>query len=185
MNADDEDYYKARVATFILGTGGFGSRLMEEIRVKRGLAYSAYARVSVTKASSYMSGYLQTKLESMEEAKKTVEKVIAKFVKKGVTQEELDQTKKFILGSEPLRVETMSQRLSRTFMEYYKGQKLGHSEKELEKIETLKLKDLNTFIKEHKEILELSFAIVTAKSKETKKQICQNEILFVFCFKQC
>ncbi|MDF1874219.1 insulinase family protein [Sulfurimonas sp. SAG-AH-194-I05] len=161
MQEGDKDYYKARVAMFILGTGGFGSRLMEEVRVKRGLAYSAYARVSVTKSSSYVTGYLQTKLESMDEAKKTVEDVIATFVKKGVTQEELEQTKKFLLGSEPLRVETMSQRLSRTFMEYYKGEELGSSVKELQKIEKLQLKDLNTFIKNHKEILDLSFAIVT------------------------
>ena len=165
MKVNDEDYYKARVATFILGTGGFGSRLMEEIRVKRGLAYSAYARVSVTKSSSYMTGYLQTKLESMDEAKSTVKEVVAKFVKNGVTKEELEHTKKFLLGSEPLRVETMSQRLNRTFMEFYKGWDLGDSAKELKKIEKLKLKDLNAFIKEHKEILEISFAIVTNKKK--------------------
>ena len=165
MKVDDEDYFKARVATFILGTGGFGSRLMEEIRVKRGLAYSAYARVSVTKSSSYLTGYLQTKLESMDEAKTTVKEVVAKFVKKGVTSEELEQTKKFLLGSEPLRVETMSQRLNRTFMDYYKGHKLGYSVQELKKIEKLKLKDLNAFIKEHTEILDMSFAIVTADSK--------------------
>jgi len=161
MAVNDEDYYKARVATFILGTGGFGSRLMEEIRVKRGLAYSAYARVHVSKSSSYMTGYLQTKLDSMDEAKKTVVSVIAKFVKDGVTEDELDQTKKFLLGSEPLRVETMSQRLNRTFMDYYKGFPLNHSERELKKIKKLKLKDLNAFIKQHKEILEQSFAIVT------------------------
>ena len=161
VEVDSEDYYKARVATFILGTGGFGSRLMEEIRVKRGLAYSAYARVHVSNSSSYMSGYLQTKLESMDEAKKTVKDVVSTFVKKGVTKEELEQTKKFILGSEPLRVETMSQRLSRTFMEYYKGFELGHSNDELEKIKNLKLKDLNSYIKEHTEILDISFAIVT------------------------
>ena len=161
MSVDSEDYYKARVATFILGTGGFGSRLMEEIRVKRGLAYSAYARVQVSKSSSYMSGYLQTKLDSMDEAKKSVQDVVATFVKKGVTEEELEQTKKFLLGSEPLRVETMSQRLNRTFMEYYKGFKLGHSDEEMRKINNLTLKDLNEYIKSHKEILELSFAIVT------------------------
>jgi len=161
MKEDSEDNYKARVATYILGTGGFGSRLMEEIRVKRGLAYSAYARVSVAKSSSYFTGYLQTKIESSDEAKKVVKEVIAKFVKEGVTKEELEHTKKFLLGSEPLRVETMSQRLNRTFMEYYKGFKLGHSDKELKKISALKLKDLNEFIKNHKEILDLSFAIVT------------------------
>jgi len=161
VKVDDADYYKARVATFILGTGGFGSRLMEEIRVKRGLAYSAYARAHVSKSSNYLSGYLQTKLDSMDEAKKTVKEVIAAFVKDGVTEEELEQTKKFLLGSEPLRVETMSQRLNRTFMEYYKGFELGHSQKELEQISNLKLKDLNKFIKSHKEILDISFAIVT------------------------
>ena len=161
MDVNSADYYKARVATFILGTGGFGSRLMEEIRVKRGLAYSAYARVDISKSSSYFNGYLQTKLESLDEAKKTVQKVIADFVKKGVTQDELDQTKKFLLGSEPLRVETMSQRLNRTLMEFYKGQELGYSEKELEMIKSLKLKDLNQFIKSHTEINDLSYAIVT------------------------
>jgi predicted Zn-dependent peptidase len=53
MRDNDKDYYKARVATYILGTGGFGSRLMEEIRVKRGLAYSAYARVHISKSCNY------------------------------------------------------------------------------------------------------------------------------------
>jgi len=169
MEIGAKDSYKSRVATFILGTGGFGSRLMEEVRVKRGLAYSAYARVSINKSCSYMTGYLQTKLESLEEAKKTVKEVVSEFVKNGVTQEELDQTKKFLLGSEPLRVETMSQRLSRTFQEYYRGDDLGSSEKELEKIKNLKLDDLNNFIKEHTEILDLSFAIVT-KTQESEKK---------------
>jgi len=108
-----------------------------------------------------LTGYLQTKLDSLEVAQKSVKEVIAEFVKSGVTEDELEQTKKFLLGSEPLRAETMSQRLNRTFMEFYKGQELGHSQKELELIEKLTLKDLNEFIKSHKEILELSFAIVT------------------------
>ena len=160
MLVGDKDYYKARVATYILGTGGFGSRLMEEIRVKRGLAYSAYARVNITKSRNYFSGYLQTKLESLKEAQTTINSVIAKFVKDGVTKDELEQTKKFLLGSEPLRVESMSQRLNRTFMEYYNGHKLGYSQKELTKIKNLKLEDLNKFIKKHKEINDLSYAIV-------------------------
>lgn len=161
MSVGDSEYYKARVATFILGTGGFGSRLMEEIRVKRGLAYSAYARVSVAQSHSHLTGYLQTKLESLDEAKKTVIEVFDTFLKDGVTKEELEQSKKFLLGSEPLRVETLSQRLARTFQEYYKYGKVGASAEELEAIRELKLDDLNNFIKKHKEIKELSFAIVT------------------------
>lgn len=161
MKEGDSEFYKARVAMFILGSSGFGSRLMEEIRVKRGLAYSAYSRLSVAKTNTYFSGYLQTKLESQEEAKKTVVEVIDTFVREGVSQSELDQARKFLLGSEPLRVETLSQRLGRTFSEYYQGKPLGHSLQELELIRTLSLDELNDFIKRHGEIRDLSYAIVT------------------------
>ena len=161
MNEGDPEFFKARVAMFILGSSGFGSRLMEEIRVKRGLAYSAYSRLSVAKTNTYFSGYLQTKLESQEEAKKTVIEVIESFVRGGVTQNELDQARKFLLGSEPLRVETLSQRLGRTFSEYYQGKPLGSSVQELEMIRTLTLEDVNDLIKRHGEIRDLSYAIVT------------------------
>ncbi len=161
LKVDDEDTYKARVAMYILGTGGFGSRLMEEIRVKRGLAYSAYARTSLNKSHNYVTGYLQTKIETGSEALGVVKEEFARFVKDGVTQEELDGAKAFLLGSEPLRTETLSQRLSRTFMSYYKGLPLDSNEKELEAIQALNLSDLNTFIKDHKEILDLSVVTVT------------------------
>ena len=161
MRVDNPDSYKAKVAAFILGSSGFGSRLMEEIRVKRGLAYSAYGYIALNKSSSYFSGYLQTKLESQEEAKRVVFEVCEEFVKNGVTQKELDDAKMFLLGSEPLRNETLSGRLSKAFNEYYKGLGLGFYKKQLEFIEKLKLKDLNEFIAKHPEILKLSFAIIT------------------------
>lgn len=161
LRVNDSDYYKARVALYILGAGGFGSRLMEEIRVKRGLAYSAYARLSVSRSHSYVTGYLQTKLETGKKALEIVKAEFARFVKEGVTQEELDGAKAFLLGSEPLRTETLSQRLSRTFMSYYKGLELDSNEKELQAIEKLKLSELNSFITDHKEILNLSVVTVT------------------------
>ncbi|KFN40281.1 MAG: peptidase M16 [Sulfuricurvum sp. MLSB] len=161
MKEGDPEFFKARVAMFILGSSGFGSRLMEEVRVKRGLAYSAYSRLSVAKTNTYFSGYLQTKIESQNEAKATVESVIDTFVREGASQSELDQARKFLLGSEPLRVETLSQRLGRTFGEYYAGKPLGSSLQELESIRTLTLAELNDFIKRHGEIRDLSYAIVT------------------------
>lgn len=158
--AKNEDNYKAKVASFILGGSGFGSRLMEEIRVKRGLAYSAYGYVSINKSHNYFTGYLQTKLESADEAKELVSKIVNEFVNKGVTQEELDAAKNFILGSEPLRTETLSQRLHRAFTLFYRGLDFDHSQKELEKIQALNLDDLNEYIKSHDEIKKLSFSIV-------------------------
>ena len=104
---------------------------MEEIRVKRGLAYSAYARVYLNLSNSYFKGHLQTKLQSQNEAIKVVKEEIKRFVEKGVTQKELDGAKKFLLGSEPLRVETLSQRLYRSFNEFYTGKKPGFYKEQL------------------------------------------------------
>ena len=163
MEINDSQRYIGKIASFILGSGGFGSRLMEEIRVKRGLAYSAYSRFVVNRTNSYFTGYLQTKLENQENAVKSVKEVIANFVKNGVSKEELEAAKKFFLGSEPLRVETLNQRANRAFHEYYSGQGLGYSKKELALIEKLSLEDLNNFIKKHSEILKMSFFIVTKK----------------------
>ena len=160
IDSQDEENYKAKVASFILGGSGFGSRLMEEIRVKRGLAYSAYGSISINKSHSYFNGYLQTKNESAEEAQKLVSQLVSQFVEHGVTQEELTASKNFLTGSEPLRSETLSQRLNRAFTLYYRGLAQDYSEKELEKIQNLKLEDLNAYIKSHNEINNLTFSIV-------------------------
>ena len=160
INSKDEENYKAKVASFILGGSGFGSRLMEEIRVKRGLAYSAYGSISINKSHSYFNGYLQTKNETADEAKKLVGEIIEEFVRNGVTNDELSAAKNFLTGSEPLRSETLSQRLNRAFTLYYRGLEPNYSQKELEKIQNLELTDLNNYIKSHNEINNLTFSIV-------------------------
>ncbi|MDR1554454.1 MAG: insulinase family protein [Campylobacteraceae bacterium] len=170
MKVNDNDTFKAKVAGFILGESGFGSRLMEEIRVKRGLAYSAYSRFSAEKSSSSFTGYLQTKNESKDEAIKIVKEVISDFSKNGVKEKELEQAKKFLLGSEPLRIETLSQRLSRSFYEYYRGLGLRYFKNELKKIENLSLKELNEFIFAHPEINELIFSIVTNDNSQNAQR---------------
>ena len=160
VDSKDEENYQAKVASFILGGSGFGSRLMEEIRVKRGLAYSAYGSISINKSYSYFNGYLQTKNESANEAKQLVSQLVEEFVNNGVTQEELNAAKNFLTGSEPLRSETLSQRLTNAFTLYYRGLESDYSKKELEKIQNLELADLNNYIKSHNEINNLTFSIV-------------------------
>jgi predicted Zn-dependent peptidase len=161
MAYDDKENYKAKVVSFILGGSGFGSRLMEEIRVKNGLAYSAYGYINIQKSHSYFTGYLQTKIENEQKAKDLVISTIKEFVKNGVTSEELEAAKNFLQGSEPLRVETFSQRLGRSFNLYYKGLEQDYPTKELELIQNLSVDELNNFIKKHTEINNLTFSIVT------------------------
>ena len=161
IDFDSKDNYKAKVASFILGGSGFGSRLMEEIRVKNGLAYSAYGNITNSKSHTHFTGYLQTKLDNTTKAKKMVSKIVDEFVSSGVTEKELQAAKNFLLGSEPLRTETFSQRLNRAFHLYYKNLPFDYPQKELEKINKLTLEDLNYFISQHKEIKNLTFSIVT------------------------
>ncbi|MEA2050883.1 MAG: pitrilysin family protein [Campylobacterota bacterium] len=161
IDHNSKDNYKAKVASFILGGSGFGSRLMEEIRVKNGLAYSAYGNISNKKSYSHFKGYLQTKLDNTTKAKDMVEAIVNEFVENGVTKKELEAAKNFLKGSEPLRTETFSQRLNRSFMLYYNGLDFDYPTKELELIDNLTVKELNRFIKSHKEIKNLSFSIVT------------------------
>ena len=163
----ESESHLAKVASFILGSGGFGSRILEEVRVKRGLAYSASISYNINPRIPYISGYLQTKVDSSDEALEVVRKTIAEFVAKGVSAEELQAAKQFILGSEPLRNESLSQRLGRAFNEFYMDKGIGFSKRELEKIASLDLATLNAYINKHTEIQNLSVAIVTAEPKKS------------------
>lgn len=161
LEHNSSEAYKAKVASFILGGSGFGSRLMEEIRVKNGLAYSVYGHFGLNTSYSYFTGYLQTKIENEQKAKNLVIKTLNDFVENGATSEELSSAKKFLSGSEPLRTETFSQRLSLAFNLFYKNLPQDNPKIELELINKLSLNELNEFIRSHKEILGLSFSIVT------------------------
>ncbi|TKX30461.1 M16 family metallopeptidase [Campylobacter estrildidarum] len=156
----DKDIHLAKIALFVLGQGGFGSRVMEEIRVKRGLAYSAYAMLDINLSYSRVFGYLQTKNESSVEAKKIVKEVFSNFLKHGIDTNELTQAKNFLIGSSPLRYESLSKRLAIAFNEYYQGLEQGYYKKELDLIQKVKLEEINAYIKQHKEILNMSFASI-------------------------
>ena len=160
-NVKKDEIFKANVAIFIFGSSGFGSRLMEEIRVKRGLAYSIYARADFGLSSSKIWGYMQTKNESKDDAINVIKSEFLKFVKDGVSQDELNNAKNFLLGSVVLQKETMFGRINIKQKEFYMGEEFGEFERTLEKIKALNLDDLNEFIKAHDEILNLSFSVIS------------------------
>lgn len=169
LKYSDSNIYMAKVASHILGGSGFGSRIVEEIRVKRGLAYSVATYLFNHKFSNYFRGYLQTKLESINEAKEVIQEVVDNFVINGVTKEELESAKKFILGSEPLKNETLSQRLNSDYINFLLNRDINYNKQELKNIEALTLKELNDFIKSHKEIRDISFVMVVAEDTNITK----------------
>ncbi|WP_120998114.1 M16 family metallopeptidase [Helicobacter pylori] len=162
-----QDLAKSKVMMFVLG-GGFGSRLMEKIRVQEGLAYSVYIRSNFSKVAHFASGYLQTKLSTQAKSVALVKKIVKEFIEKGMTQQELDDAKKFLLGSEPLMNETISSRLNTTYNYFYLGLPLDFNQTLLNQIKKMSLKEINDFIKAHTEINDLTFAIVSNKKSKDK-----------------
>jgi zinc protease len=102
------DYYALSVMNYILGGGGFGSRLMEEIRVKRGLAYSVSSYLEALKYQGAVQIVLQTKSASARESIALGLKQMEILRQEPVSMENLERAKKYLIGSFPMRFDTQS-----------------------------------------------------------------------------
>ena len=103
---DDPDYFPLYVGNYILGGGGFVSRLMNEIREKRGMSYSVYSYfMPMQQAGAFQIG-LQTKKEQSDAALKQVRITLNDFVSQGITERELAAAKQNIIGGFPLRIDS-------------------------------------------------------------------------------
>lgn len=105
---DDKDFIPAYVMNYILGGGGFSSRLTEEIREKRGLTYSVYSYLLPFKNASLFIGGASTKNENVHETIKIIRQELKRLADEGVTQEELKNAKTYLTGSYALRFDTSS-----------------------------------------------------------------------------
>ncbi|PTQ87478.1 M16 family metallopeptidase [Nitrosomonas ureae] len=112
LRRNDPDYFPLLVGNHILGGGGFVSRLMEEVRQQRGLAYSVYSFFAPYKEQGPFQIGLQTKKEQSEEALALTQKVLKDFVLNGPTEKELVAAKQNIIGGFPLRIDSNSKILS-------------------------------------------------------------------------
>lgn len=106
MKRGDVDFFPLYVGNYILGGGGFVSRLTEEVREKRGLVYSVYSYFMPTAEIGQFQVGLQTKREQADEALKLVRETINEFVARGVTEAELKAAKQNLVGGFPMRIDS-------------------------------------------------------------------------------
>jgi zinc protease len=104
MKRGDADYFTLYVGNHILGGSGLVARLSNEIREKRGLAYSSYSYFVPMQQNGPFTIGLQTKNESADEALKVLRETVGRFIKEGPTAKELDASKKNITGGFALRI---------------------------------------------------------------------------------
>lgn len=102
----DPDFMSAFVVNHILGGGSFASRLMEEVREKRGLAYGVYSYLQPYVKSAVFAGSVATKNEAVDTSLNVIRAEMKRMAEEGPTPTELDNAKKFLTGSYALRFDT-------------------------------------------------------------------------------
>ena len=106
IDRHDKDFYAAYLVNHILGGGGFSSRLYNEIREKRGLAYGVYSYLMDLDHIALLGGGMSTRTDNTTQALSLVKAEIARMGKDGPTEEELADAKKYLIGSYPLRFDS-------------------------------------------------------------------------------
>jgi len=165
VSRENPDYYALTVMNYILGGGGFASRLMEQIRNKRGLAYSVASFFDPGKYPGSFRIVLQTKNSSAPEAISLTLQQMERIRKELVSEKELEGAKKYLIGSFPLRLDTQG-KLANFFtqVEYY-GLGLGYPEKYPSLIRSVTREEVNRVAKKYLQT-ENYILVVVANLKE-------------------
>lgn len=103
IKRDDPDWYVAQVLDYTFGSGVFASRLMQEVREKRGLAYSAFSSLQPFAAGGMVMGGAGTRSEQAAESLKVMREEWRKIHDHGITEQELNDAKQYLTGAWPLR----------------------------------------------------------------------------------
>jgi len=106
IRRDDPRWYAAYVMNYVLGGGGFASRLVNEVRERRGLAYSVASYLQPFDHGGLFVGAVGTKNERVGESIQVIRQEIEKIVAEGITAEELEDAKTYLTGSYPLTFNT-------------------------------------------------------------------------------
>jgi len=102
----DPDQFPLLVGNYVLGGGGFVSRLYSEVREKRGLAYSVYSYFSPAAQPGPFTIGLQTQREQTDTALRVVRETVSRFLASGPTEEELAAAKANLVGGFALRIDS-------------------------------------------------------------------------------
>lgn len=113
MKRGDPDYFPLLVGNYILGGGGFNSRLTQQVREKRGLTYSVYSVFSPYREAGAFQIGLQTRRDQAGQALEVIRDTVKDFITNGPTPEELEGARQNLIGGFPLRIDT-----SRKILDY-------------------------------------------------------------------
>jgi len=166
ISRSDPDYFPLFVGNYILGGGGFASRLTEEVREKRGLAYSVYSHFMPLAQPGPFQIALQTKRDQADEALKITLSTLNRFIDTGPTAVELRHAKQNLIGSFPLRIDSNRKILGYLSMIGYYKLPLDYLDQFAKNVDKVTLAEVKGAFKRHVDMKKMVTVIVGGDGKK-------------------
>ncbi|MDE3737178.1 pitrilysin family protein [Pseudomonas resinovorans] len=169
IDRNDPDYAALYLGNQILGGGGFGTRLMEEIREKRGLTYGVSSGFTAMQVRGPFMIGLQTRAEMSQGTLKLIQDIVRQYLADGPTQKELDDAKRELAGSFPLSTASNAAIVGQLGAIGFYDLPLTYLEDFMAKVQTLDVAQVKTAMAKH--LNPDQFVIVTAGPTVTQKDL--------------
>lgn len=143
----DDKWFTAQLINYILGGGGFSSRLMQELRVKRGLTYGISTGVIDYQYGPLMLGQASVARNNVDEAIDVIQDEWKRMIQHGVTEQELKDAKSYLIGSLPLSLSSTNAIASVLVQMQEDSLPIDYLDKRANDINAVSRRDLNNFAK--------------------------------------
>ncbi len=165
VTRSNPDYFPLLVGNYVLGGGGFVSRLMSEVREKRGLAYSVFSYFAPGKDAGIFQAGLQTKNDQAALALDVMSSTISQFIVNGPTQSELDAAKANLINGYPLRIDNNRKLLDNVSSIAWNNLPLDTMEVWTKQVEAVSLEQVKTAFQKHLAMDRMKIVVLGAKNK--------------------
>ena len=162
---NNPDYFPLLVGNYILGGGGFVSRLMSEVREKRGLAYSVFSYFAPGKENGIFQAGLQTKNDQATLALDVMSTTIAQFIADGPTPSELEAAKSNLINGYPLRIDNNRKLLDNVSSIAWNDLPLDTMEIWTKQVEAVTLEQVKASFQKYLAMDRMKIVVLGAKNK--------------------
>ena len=163
----DPDFFSLTVGNYVLGGGGFVSRLYAEVRDRRGLAYSVYSYFSPQKQAGPFAIGLQTRKDQADQALTVVRETLDRFLREGPTEEELAAAKSNLIGGFALRIDSNAKILAQLAAIGFYDLPLDWLERWTERVGAVSVADVRAAFARHVRAETLATVVVGAPQGAT------------------
>ncbi len=148
LSRKDDRYYILKLMNYLLGGGGFSSRLMERVRSQKGYTYSIRSSFSSLKTCGTLIISTFTPTDTTYATFEEILSTIEDFTKQGPTEKELEEAKRFFEKSFPLRIETPKQLLNEIILQETYDLKFQDLFEEIEKLKKINIEEIKSIAQE-------------------------------------